>query len=44
MNLDGGSAGTVMAGGRRVNTPRDDQGNDMDEASPVTTGIVLSAP
>jgi hypothetical protein len=43
LNLDGGSAGVVVAGGRRVNTPRDDEGNDMDVASPATTAIVISA-
>jgi exopolysaccharide biosynthesis protein len=43
LNLDGGSAGVVVAGGRRVNTPRDDEGNDMHVASPATTAIVISA-
>ena len=41
LNLDGGSASTVIAGGRRLNTPRDDDGEDMDVSAPSVTAIVL---
>jgi Phosphodiester glycosidase len=41
MNLDGGSAGVVIADGRRRNTPRTDDGEDMSASSPSVTGIVL---
>jgi hypothetical protein len=41
MNLDAGSAGVVICGGRRVNTPRDDEGNDMEPSSPSVTAIVF---
>lgn len=42
MNLDGGSAGAIVRAGVRVNTPRDDDGNEMDASAPSTTAIVLS--
>jgi len=42
LNLDGGSAGVVViVDGQRVNTPRDDEGEDMGTASPSVTAIVL---
>jgi hypothetical protein len=41
VNLDGGSAGVVVTGGRRVNQPRDDEGQDLEWASESVTGIVL---
>lgn len=44
LNLDGGSAGIVVAGGRRLNTPRDDEGEAMELSSPSVTGIVLGQP
>ena len=40
-NLDGGSAGVVIAAGRRLNTPRTDDGEDMEASSPSVTAIVL---
>lgn len=42
MNLDGGSAGAIVRAGVRVNTPRDNHGNEMDASAPSTTAIVLS--
>jgi hypothetical protein len=41
INLDGGSAGVIIAGGRRLNRPRTDQGEDMEVSSPSVTAIVL---
>ena len=41
LNLDGGSASTVIAGGRRLNTPREDDGEDMEVSSPSVTAIVF---
>ena len=41
INLDGGSAGVVIADGRRLNTPRTDDGEDMEVSSPSVTAIVL---
>jgi hypothetical protein len=41
MNLDAGSAGVIVCGGRRVNTPRDDEGNAMERSSPSVTAIVF---
>jgi len=41
INLDGGSAGVVIAGGRRLNTFRTDDGEDMDVSSPSVTAILL---
>ncbi len=41
MNLDGGSAGVIVAAGRRLNTPRTDKGEDMEASSPSATAIVL---
>ena len=41
MNLDGGSAGVIIAGGRRLNTPRTDEGDDMETSSPSATAIVV---
>ena len=41
LNLDGGSAGVIIAGGRRLNTPRTDEGEDMEASSPSTTAFVL---
>ena len=40
-NLDGGSAGIVIAGGRRLNTPRDDEGEEMEASSASVTAIVF---
>jgi Phosphodiester glycosidase len=40
LNLDGGSAGVVVSDGRRVNVPRDDEGNDMESSSPSVTALV----
>ncbi|HWM09032.1 MAG TPA: phosphodiester glycosidase family protein [Solirubrobacteraceae bacterium] len=41
LNLDGGSAGVIVSDGARVNTPRDDEGEDMELSSPSVTAIVL---
>jgi hypothetical protein len=41
INLDGGSAGVIITGGRRPSTPRSDDGEDMETASPSVTAIVL---
>jgi exopolysaccharide biosynthesis protein len=41
LNLDAGSAGVVISGGRRVNTPRSDEGEDMEPSSPAVSAIVL---
>ena len=41
LNMDGGSAGVIVVDGRRVNTPRDDEGEDMQTSSPSVTAIVL---
>ena len=41
LNLDGGSAGIVISGGRRLNTPRDGEGQEMQNSAPSTTAIVL---
>jgi hypothetical protein len=41
LSLDGGSAGVIVSGGRRVNVPRDDEGKVMHPASPSVTAIVL---
>ena len=41
LNLDAGSAGVVISGGRRVNTPRLDEGEDMEPSSPAVSAIVL---
>jgi hypothetical protein len=41
LNLDGGSAGVIVSGGRRVNVPRSDEGEVMHPASPSVTAIVL---
>jgi hypothetical protein len=42
LNLDGGSAGVIVAGGRRLNTPRTDEGEDMELSSPSVTAIVFA--
>jgi hypothetical protein len=42
LNLDGGSAGVVVSGGRRLNVPRDDEGNVLDLSSPSVTAFVFS--
>jgi hypothetical protein len=39
INLDGGSASAIVAGGRRLNTPRDDEGEEMEESSESVTAI-----
>lgn len=39
LNLDGGSASAIIAGGRRLNTPRDDEGEEMDESAESVTAI-----
>jgi len=41
LNLDGGSAGVVIAGGRRLNVPRDDEGEDLAVSAPSVTALVL---
>lgn len=41
LNLDGGSAGVVIAGGRRLNAPRDDEGEDLAVSAPSVTALVL---
>jgi exopolysaccharide biosynthesis protein len=41
LNLDGGSAGVIVAGGRRLNTPRTDEGEDMPASSPSVTAIAF---
>lgn len=41
LNLDGGSAAAIVAGGERVNTPRDDEGEDMPESSPTVSALVF---
>jgi hypothetical protein len=41
LNLDGGSAAVLVAGGRRLNTPRTDAGEDMPAASPSVTAIAF---
>jgi hypothetical protein len=33
----------IVSGGRRLNTPRDDDGNDLDRSSPSVTAIVITA-
>jgi hypothetical protein len=40
VNLGGGSAGVVIAGGRRINTPRTNEGEAMTASSPSVTAIV----
>jgi hypothetical protein len=42
LNLDGGSAAVVVSGGRRLNTPRTDEGEDMELSSPSVTAIVFA--
>jgi exopolysaccharide biosynthesis protein len=42
LNLDGGSAGVVIADGRRLNTPRTDEGEDMDVSSPSVSAFVIA--
>ena len=39
LNLDGGSAAVLVADGRRVNTPRTDEGEDMEASSPTVSAI-----
>jgi hypothetical protein len=41
LNLDAGSAGVIIYAGRRVNTPRDDEGNDMDPSPPSPSALVF---
>jgi hypothetical protein len=41
LNLDGGSAGVIVAGTRRLNTPRTDEGEDMPASSPSVTAIAF---
>ena len=41
LNLDAGSAAVVVSDGRRVNTPRDGEGNAVNPSSPSVTGIVF---
>jgi hypothetical protein len=42
LNLDGGSAGVIVTGGRRVNIPRDDEGNVLEVSSPSVSAFVFS--
>ena len=42
LNLDGGSAAVLVAVGRRLNTPRTDEGEDMASSSPSVSAIVLT--
>jgi hypothetical protein len=39
LNLDGGSAAAIVADGRRVNTPRSDDGEAMERSSPSISAI-----
>ena len=39
LNLDGGSAAAVVAGGERLNTPRSDEGEDLDDSSLSVTAF-----
>jgi len=41
LNLDGGSAASLIADGRRLNTPRTDEGEPMDASSPAVSAIVF---
>jgi hypothetical protein len=41
LNLDGGSAAALIADGRRLNTPRTDEGEPMDASSPAVSAIVF---
>ena len=41
LNLDGGSSSALVAAGALRNTPRDDDGNELDTAGPTTSAIVL---
>jgi len=41
LNLDGGSAAVVVAGGERLNVPRSNEGEDLEESSPSTTAFVF---
>jgi hypothetical protein len=41
LNLDGGSAGVVIAGGRRLNVPRSDEGEALAVSSPSVSALVL---
>ena len=43
MNLDGGSAAVLVSGGRRLNTPRSEEGEEMDRSSPSVTAFVIDA-
>jgi AAA+ ATPase superfamily predicted ATPase len=42
LNLDGGSAAVLVADGRRLNPPRDDEGQNLDRSSRSVTAIVIS--
>jgi hypothetical protein len=41
LNLDAGSAGVIISGGHRVNTPRDGEGAEMHPSSPAVNAIVF---
>ena len=42
LNLDGGSAAVLISGGRRLNVPRDDEGEELERSSPSVTAIVFA--
>jgi hypothetical protein len=42
LNLDGGSSASLIAGGERRNTPRDDEGQELTPGEPVPTAVLLN--
>jgi Phosphodiester glycosidase len=42
MNLDGGSSAALIAGGKRRNTPRSDDGDALTPGEPVPTALLLT--
>jgi hypothetical protein len=42
MNLDGGSSAALIAGGKRRNTPRSDDGEVLTPGEPVPTAVLLT--
>jgi Phosphodiester glycosidase len=41
LNLDGGSASALVAGGIRVNRPRSDDGDELEHSEPTTSAVVF---
>jgi hypothetical protein len=41
MNMDAGSAGVIVNGGRRGNTPREDDGEEMNPSSASVSAIAF---